>query len=113
MYQRSVDVMIGYPFNIASYALLNHIICKVTGYKVGKLYLTLGDTHIYEQHIDKVDLQYNRQPLVFPKLDIKGDIDPKSSSTDDKIKFIENLKSEDIVLTDYYYHQPIKMDMIA
>ena len=113
MYQRSVDVGLGYPFNIASYALLIHIICQVTGYLPGKLIMTLGDTHIYESHIEKLKLQSNRIPMVQPKINIVPQFKIDGSNINDRIKFIENLKYEDIILENYNCYPGIKLDMIA
>lgn len=109
----SVDSALGYPFNIASYGLLVHIICHVTGYKPGKLIMTLGDTHIYKEHLDKIKRQINRVPLIKPTLKINKEFDQLNTSIDDKVKFIENLKPEDFVLENYNCWPGIKMDMIA
>ena len=113
MYQRSVDVGLGYPFNIASYALFVHIICYVTGYKPGKLVMTLGDTHIYEQHIDQLKMQIDRIPLKFPKLEINKEFNVKETCINDKLKFMEELIYDDIKLIDYMSYPLIKMDMVA
>ena len=71
-YQRSADVFLGLPFNIASYALLTHILAAECGYEVGELYYTLGDAHIYKNHIDQCVELLIREPLALPKLLIKG-----------------------------------------
>lgn len=68
MYQRSCDLFLGCPFNIASYALLTHILARITGLEVGTLTITLGDAHIYENHIEQVDEQLTRNPLQLPEL---------------------------------------------
>ena len=109
----SVDTALGYPFNIASYALLVHIICHVTGYKPGKLIMTLGDTHLYKEHVEKVTRQINRVPLVKPTLQIKKEFDVKNSTIDDKVKFIEDMLFDDFVLDNYNFWPGIKLDMIA
>lgn len=70
MYQRSVDVFLGLPFNIASYALLTNIIADVCGLKPGTLSMCLGDTHIYKNHIEQCKTQLERMPRDFPKLEI-------------------------------------------
>lgn len=68
MYQRSVDVFLGLPFNIASYALLTHMIAQVCGLKVKELVISTGDTHIYKDHIDQVKEQLTREEYPLPKL---------------------------------------------
>lgn len=112
MYQRSVDTALGYPFNIASYALLVHIICHVTGYEPGKLIMTLGDTHLYEQHIEKIKSQINRVPLIKPTVKINK-VFKISDDThiDERIRFIEELVANDIVLENYNYWPGIKLEM--
>lgn len=73
LYQRSADLFLGVPFNIASYALLTHMIAHVCGLKVGEYYHTIGDGHIYNNHIDAVDEQLARKSKKFPQLKIIGD----------------------------------------
>lgn len=73
LYQRSADLFLGVPFNIASYALLTHMIAHVCGLKVGDYYHTIGDGHIYNNHIDAVDEQLARKSKKFPQLKIIGD----------------------------------------
>lgn len=115
MTQRSVDVGLGYPFNITSYAIFMHIICKVTGLNPGILIMSLGDTHIYEQHKDKITRHYDRIPYKFPTLKITKEfncLDDKEN-IEERIKFMENLSYEDFEISDYSYHTGIKMDMVA
>lgn len=68
LYQRSSDMFLGLPFNIAQYALLQRIIADLTGYRAGKLYITIGDAHIYSNHYDQVREQLDREPRPAPKL---------------------------------------------
>ena len=97
MYQRSADVFLGVPFNIASYSLLTYMIAQVCELEVGEFIHTLGDAHIYLNHIEQVDLQLTREPLELPKLRLN-----------ETIKSIEDFKYEDIEIVDYKFHPPIK-----
>lgn len=96
LYQRSADAAIGVPFNIASYALLTHMIAQVTGLEVGEFVHTFGDLHIYEPHIQGVKEQLTREPLPLPKLWLNPEI-----------KNINDFKPEDIKLIDYVSHGTI------
>lgn len=107
MFQRSIDVALGYSFNIASYAAFTHIIAAATGLAPRYLFMTLGDTHIYEQHIPKVKRHFVRHPLKFPKFEIT------KHPIGDRIEWIESLNSEDFKLSEYHYYPGIKMDMVA
>ena len=102
MYQRSGDLFLGVPFNIASTALLTSLIAKVTNKIPGKIIIVLGDAHIYNDHIEQIKIQLTRKPYEFPLLNIK--------------KVYENIDSysvEDIELLSYYSHPPIKAQMIS
>ena len=100
MYQRSVDVFLGLPFNIASYALLTHLIAQVCGLGVGELVISTGDTHIYTNHVEQVKEQLSREPLSLPVLKLNT-----------SIKSIEGFTMDDIELVDYQCHTAIKADM--
>ena len=100
MYQRSVDVFLGLPFNIASYALLTHLIAQVCDLKVGELIISTGDTHIYTNHVEQVTEQLSRESYPNPTL-----------SLNKEIKDIDKFTISDIVLTDYKSHGTIKAEM--
>jgi thymidylate synthase len=97
LYQRSADIFLGVPFNIASYALLTLMVAQATGLKPGDFVHTLGDAHIYLNHIDQVKLQMTREPYKLPKMVINPEVI-------DILKF----RFEDFTLTDYICHPHIK-----
>ncbi|MCK9424102.1 MAG: thymidylate synthase [Bacteroidales bacterium] len=97
LYQRSCDIFLGIPFNIASYALLTMMMAQVTGLKPGTFIHTLGDAHIYNNHLDQVKLQLTRQPLAPPVMMINPDV-----------KDIDKFQYEDFQLTGYQSHPHIK-----
>ena len=100
LYQRSGDVGLGVPFNIASYSLLTYMIAHVTGLKLGEFVHTIGDAHVYLNHIDGLEEQLKREPRPFPKLNIKR-----------KVENIDDFKYDDFELIDYNPHAIIKLDM--
>jgi thymidylate synthase len=100
MYQRSVDVFLGLPFNIASYALLTHMIAHVCKLTVGELVISTGDTHIYLDHQDQVREQLTREPLTLPELWLNPEV-----------RDIDDFKMDDIQLVEYTSHGPIKARM--
>lgn len=105
LYQRSGDVGLGVPFNIASYSALTHIIAKHTGLIANEFVYHLGNAHIYEEHIEALKEQLKRKPHEFPKIDI--------CETHENREKIENYRIEDIKLIDYKSYEPIVMKMIA
>jgi thymidylate synthase len=105
MYQRSGDVGLGVPFNIASYSLLTHILAKHTGLVAEEFVYFLGNAHVYEEHVEALKIQVEREPFLFPKIKI-------SDINEDLAQTIENYTLENIVFqTPYQYHPSIKMDM--
>ncbi len=100
LYQRSADVFLGVPFNIASYALLTMMIAQVCDLEVGDFVHTFGDAHIYSNHETQVNLQLSRKPFDKPTMKINPDV-----------KNIEDFKMEDFELVGYESHESIKAVM--
>lgn len=102
LYQRSADLFLGVPFNIASYALLTHILAQICGLEVGEFIHTIGDAHIYQNHLGQVNEQLTRTPLRMPKLVL-----PEFNSIEELLE----LKTSDFTLQSYQFLPPIKAPM--
>jgi thymidylate synthase len=100
MYQRSADMFLGVPFNVASYALFTHMIAQACGLEVGELIITLGDAHIYTNHVDQVKEQLARKPLPLPELKLNP-----------AVKDITGFTMDDVELVNYTSHDAIKAPM--
>ncbi|KIP04364.1 hypothetical protein PHLGIDRAFT_36971 [Phlebiopsis gigantea 11061_1 CR5-6] len=100
MYQRSADLGLGIPFNIASYALLTHMVAHVTNTEPKELVIQLGDAHVYRDHVDALKVQLEREPRPFPKLRWKR-----------RVEDIDDFASEDFVVEGYNPHPTIAMKM--
>ncbi|MCL2207322.1 MAG: thymidylate synthase [Fibromonadales bacterium] len=90
LYQRSADIFLGVPFNIASYALLTLMLCQVLGYEPGEYVHTFGDLHLYNNHFEQADLQLSREPKPLPKMKLNPEV-----------KDLFEFKFEDFTLEDY------------
>ncbi|MEK7567869.1 MAG: thymidylate synthase [Patescibacteria group bacterium] len=100
LYQRSADMFLGVPFNIASYALLNVIVAKILGIEPGEFVHTFGDAHIYENHFEQVKEQLGRKPKDFPSIKI-----------DNSVKEIDDFNPDKIILENYNPHDTIKAEL--
>jgi len=100
LYQRSADIFLGVPFNIASYALLTHILAQLTGNQPGEFVHTFGDVHVYEKHIEAAKEQLTREPKKLPSIKLTPDF-----------KEIDEFKTEHVVLENYDSHPPIKAEL--
>jgi thymidylate synthase len=102
LYQRSCDVPLGIPFNIASYSFLTHLLAKHCGLEAYEFIHFMGNAHIYEEHIEPISTILERKPFEFPTLNI--------------VNLKENISTYDVsdfVISDYEYHEVIKMKMVA
>ncbi|MDN5937937.1 MAG: thymidylate synthase [Salinisphaera sp.] len=97
LYQRSADIFLGVPFNIASYALLTHMVAQVCGLQVGEFVHTLGDAHLYLNHLEQADEQLAREPLPSPRLELNFQVND-----------LFGFNYEDICLRDYVSHPAIR-----
>ncbi len=100
LYQRSADMLLGVPYNVASYALLTHLLAKVTGLRVGEYVHSFGDAHVYENHFDQVAEQLTRTPRPLPTLTLADDVTS-----------LDNVRVDQIGLTGYDPHPPIRGDV--
>lgn len=101
LYQRSWDVFLGAPFNIAQYALLLHMVAHITGLEPRELIISAGNAHLYKNHLDAAKEQLQRKPHPFPTLKIVGDV-----------KDIDDFTEENFVLENYQAHPRIKTDLV-
>jgi thymidylate synthase len=100
LYQRSADIFLGVPFNIASYSFLLLMMASVTGLKPGEFIHTLGDAHIYLNHLDQVKLQLSREPMALPGVSVNSGV-----------KDITGFRYEDFIIENYQSHPAIKGDI--
>ncbi len=100
LYQRSADIFLGVPFNIASYALLTLVIAKILGREPGEFVHTFGDVHIYENHIEQAKEQLTREPKAFPTITLASQFDS-----------LDTFRAEHVTLNGYEPHPPIKAEL--
>jgi thymidylate synthase len=102
MFQRSADIFLGVPYNIASYALLTHMVAHITGFKPGTLSITFGDLHAYENHMTQIEEQLSRAPKALPSL---------LFSSTDSVKEIDDYQSNHLVILNYDAWPSIKAEV--
>ncbi|PAV17959.1 thymidylate synthase [Pyrrhoderma noxium] len=102
MFQRSADLGLGIPFNIASYAILTHLIAQLTDTEAHQLIIQLGDAHVYRDHVDALKIQVEREPRAFPKIRWRRDM----SSVD-----LDDVEPEDVIIEGYKPHPAVSMKM--
>ena len=100
LYQRSADLGLGIPFNIASYALLTHLVAHLTQTEPHELIIQLGDAHVYRDHVGALEEQLKRSPRPFPKLRFAREV-----------RDVDDFRAEDVVVEGYEPHPPIAMKM--
>ena len=105
MTQRSCDIFLGVPFNIASYALLTHLLAHVTDLEVGDLIVNFGDLHIYNNHFEQVTEQLSRDPYPLPMIRIADRLKGKG------LEGLMDFKWEDVTIENYQYHAKIKAEV--
>lgn len=117
--QRSADMFLGIPFNISSYALLTHIVAAMTGLVAGRVSCSIGDAHVYKNHVDQVNEQCSRVPYDLPDIQLPSvlkepcgvSVEERLRSLDSKYRAIKNLTADDFALVGYQYHPSIKAPM--
>ncbi|KAF1743981.1 hypothetical protein MXB_1024 [Myxobolus squamalis] len=100
LYQRSADFGLGVPFNIASYSLLTYMVAHLCNLQLGDFVHSIGDSHVYSDHIEPMKIQIERTPFDFPTLKINR-----------RVESIDDFRFEDFELSNYQHHSPIKMQM--
>jgi thymidylate synthase len=111
LHMRSSDVCAGLPFNVASSALLTHLIARAVGVGVGRLVVTIGDAHVYEKHVESATVQVEREPFEPPYISIRRK--PPAGDVDSIVGWLETTTFEDISIESYTCHPALKYDMIA
>lgn len=113
LYCRSQDVCAGTPFNIASSSLLTSLLAALLHLPTDRIVLIAGDAHVYEQHRENALIQTGRPPFRPPQLRIHKPVPPKDACTDEKMRWLTELTYEDLEISGYECHPPLKYEMIA